>query len=468
MSRFATPLLLAGVLLAAPAASAQDADPDFTTNWEFSAAGGTLPSFIGAADYGARGLAYGMVDDGSGSMVERVFVATATGGTSIQVLDASTGAVTGTLSLTGIEAAGRRINDVGVSDDGVIIACNEVNNVFVVAAGSTQNFECFRWNSLTAMPTRILNYTPQDGNNDNRGDWLGSLISVVGSASDNTLTVWTAAARDSDNVYYFMTDDNGATFTANVTKSRDRAASSVEGVAPMDTGAASFYHNLAGRQPVLYTAAGDSVSVIADGSISPFTTSIMIFEGEDGDDDDTEGDAMFMAAFNWEGSGVGQRAELADISGGPGEAFFYAATPSLGSNANVQANGDVDGRMNDDGTITLFVLATNNGIGSYTTTDALLTDAEDGAPGATALRLGAEPNPFAAQAQIRYEIGEAGPVRLAVYDALGRQVATLVDGVRPAGADVATFDARALAAGVYVVRLESAGASVSRLVTLAR
>jgi len=44
-------------------------------------------------------------------------------------------------------------------------------------------------------------------------------------------------------------------------------------------------------------------------------------------------------------------------------------------------------------------------------------------------------------------------VQLAVYDALGRLVATLAGGPRAAGAHEAPFDARALAPGAYLVRL---------------
>ena len=69
------------------------------------------------------------------------------------------------------------------------------------------------------------------------------------------------------------------------------------------------------------------------------------------------------------------------------------------------------------------------------------------------------PNPLAATARVPFELPAPAAVRLAVYDALGREVAVLVDGSRPAGAHEATLDAGALAPGVYFVRL-SAGPSV--------
>jgi hypothetical protein len=82
---------------------------------------------------------------------------------------------------------------------------------------------------------------------------------------------------------------------------------------------------------------------------------------------------------------------------------------------------------------------------------------EVGAP--AALALGApRPNPARAGAVVPYEVPVAGPVRLAAYDVLGREVAVLADGERGPGAHEARLDAGALAAGVYVVRLVGEGA----------
>ena len=78
------------------------------------------------------------------------------------------------------------------------------------------------------------------------------------------------------------------------------------------------------------------------------------------------------------------------------------------------------------------------------------------------------PNPFNPQTSIRYDLPEAGPVRLAVYDALGREVAVLVDGPRPAGRHRVVFDAAGLASGTYVYRLVAAGTAEARRLVLMR
>lgn len=69
----------------------------------------------------------------------------------------------------------------------------------------------------------------------------------------------------------------------------------------------------------------------------------------------------------------------------------------------------------------------------------------------------AYPNPFNPAASIRYSLPEAGTVRLAVYDMLGRRVAELVNGPLEAGSHTADFDGSRLASGVYVYRLQSGG-----------
>ncbi len=73
--------------------------------------------------------------------------------------------------------------------------------------------------------------------------------------------------------------------------------------------------------------------------------------------------------------------------------------------------------------------------------------------------LGAYPNPFQRQTTLTFALDAAGPVRLAVYDVTGREVAVLVDEVRPAGSHAAPFAADGLPSGVYVYRL-TAGTQV--------
>ncbi len=67
------------------------------------------------------------------------------------------------------------------------------------------------------------------------------------------------------------------------------------------------------------------------------------------------------------------------------------------------------------------------------------------------------PNPFNPSTLIRYELPGSGTVRLTVYDILGREVATLVDGTQQQGAHEARFDGGGLSSGVYLYRLQTSG-----------
>lgn len=78
------------------------------------------------------------------------------------------------------------------------------------------------------------------------------------------------------------------------------------------------------------------------------------------------------------------------------------------------------------------------------------------------------PNPFSGTTTLAYTVARGGPVRLVVYDLLGRAVARLVDGDVPAGRHLVAFDGRALASGVYVCRLEGEGQALTRRMLLVR
>lgn len=72
------------------------------------------------------------------------------------------------------------------------------------------------------------------------------------------------------------------------------------------------------------------------------------------------------------------------------------------------------------------------------------------------------PNPFNPATTYRFQLPEAGPVRLDVFDSAGRLVRTLVDDVRDAGPHAVTWDGRdaqgvPLASGVYLSRLVANG-----------
>ncbi len=68
---------------------------------------------------------------------------------------------------------------------------------------------------------------------------------------------------------------------------------------------------------------------------------------------------------------------------------------------------------------------------------------------------GAYPNPFNPTTSLRYRISEAVEVHLDVFDVTGRMVASLANGMQPAGEYTARFDGANLGTGFYFVRFRA-------------
>ncbi len=76
------------------------------------------------------------------------------------------------------------------------------------------------------------------------------------------------------------------------------------------------------------------------------------------------------------------------------------------------------------------------------------------------------PNPFNPNTSIKFTLPETGTVKLTVYNMLGQEIATLVNGVKEAGTHIINFDAEGLNSGIYMYRIESNGFNEVRKMTL--
>jgi hypothetical protein len=76
------------------------------------------------------------------------------------------------------------------------------------------------------------------------------------------------------------------------------------------------------------------------------------------------------------------------------------------------------------------------------------------------------PNPFNPSTTINYTVAEAGKVSLRVYNMLGQEVATLVNGYQAANTYSVNFNATNLASGVYMYQLTAGSNVISKKMVL--
>ena len=183
---------------------------------------------------------------------------------------------------------------------------------------------------------------------------------------------------------------------------------------------------------------------------------------------------------NADGSGAGPSVRSVGILPTPGGAIYYAAT-SAGIYSAAGTDGgatvweleapdligylvvdDVEVRHQDN----VVAVATHGG-GMFST-QALPVSA-GAAPRVRDLAVVSYPNPSAGRAQVSVQTESAARLRVDVYDALGRRVATLHDGPVAAGGGVTVpLGGEALAPGRYVVRARAGDRVETTAVTIVR
>jgi photosystem II stability/assembly factor-like uncharacterized protein len=76
------------------------------------------------------------------------------------------------------------------------------------------------------------------------------------------------------------------------------------------------------------------------------------------------------------------------------------------------------------------------------------------------------PNPFNPSTEIKFDVSKAGVVKMKVYNEAGKEIYTLVNGYKNAGAYSVKFDASSLASGVYYYTMETGGNIMTKKMVL--
>lgn len=126
----------------------------------------------------------------------------------------------------------------------------------------------------------------------------------------------------------------------------------------------------------------------------------------------------------------------------------FITQTNLGANISLDAEGNVVGA------------------GYSSVVDDLSTDpGSDEVPQDIALEQN-YPNPFNPSTTLPFTLRQPGHVRLSIVDLQGREVAVLVDAVRPAGSYSVSWEPVDLPSGVYLVQLRTAETTLARSVIL--
>ncbi|MBN8589971.1 MAG: T9SS type A sorting domain-containing protein [Rhodothermia bacterium] len=419
----------------------------FTTNWNL--AHGSIPG-LGQGSTSLdlyRGLGYGVVGGN-----ERLYYVSRYTGNHVYVLNANTGAAVSELSLTGVTGGALVLNDVGVSDDGVIFACNVSAN-----SDAASPFRCHRWD--TEGQAEATHYTYQTPT----ATRLGDKITVTGSVGNGSLTIWAASTN---NKVYKLTLPTSGTVLNGTEYSTDATLGNQPSVFPYGSG---FVVNGNSTLPKYYETSSSTVvatlpAAAVGGTVN--SNAMRVF---------SSGGKTFLATFSYgtpiSTAGGQYSIRVANISNTFATGWSYGAfdIANPAGNANGNGTGDVDVRINGDGTATIFAMATNNGIVSVNTTNTLATLAEaENNPMPTDFHLSAPyPNPFNPSANLSFSVKTSQPVTLTLVNLLGQTVQTLFSGTIPANeTQYARIGAGNLPAGTYFVRLSGATFNTTRSITL--
>ncbi len=407
----------------------------FTQRWKIDP--GSRPQFPASGDF-YRGAAYNPVTD-------RYLVVSRAIGLKVYVLSASTGALLDSLNVTGITGGIFALNEIEVARDGVIYGAN-----LTIQSGADTVYKIYRWANETAIPTVAFSGRPGTARIGDSFDVAGTGTGTVIYASGNAATSVVQTFRTTD----------GANFTLGspINIGGQEAGAGIAQVTPGGNAYVSRFAS--GNKVDLVSLTGTVVSSVPDTIFGAFVADIHYFE---------VGPRKFLAGAP-AGATNHDPARLIDVTAGPDKAVLVDSTADLGNNANLNATGDVDVKVNPDGSIVLFVLVGNNGLAAFVTDRLVSVGSGQNVPTRFVLEQN-YPNPFNPSTTIRYHVPVAGSLSLRIFDLLGREIQTLVEEFKTAGSYAVTWDGKnnaglRMPSGIYFYTLKTESMAQTRKMIL--
>jgi hypothetical protein len=363
-------------------------------------------------------------------------------GAKVYVLSATTGAIVDSLNMTGIAGGTFAINDIEVTKDGVIYASNLITNT-----GSDTTYKVYRWGSETQAPSVAYSGRPGTAR-------IGDTFDVAGTG---TSTVIYGSGNNAASVIQVFKTTNGTNFAVS-TPLAIKGQEAGAGIAQTAAGGNAYVSRFAsGNKVDLVNTSGAVVDSISDAIFGASVGDLHYFE---------VGTKKFLAGAP-AGLTAHDPARLLDVTAGGSGVVLVDSTADLGNNTNGNATGDVDVKINSDGSIVLFVLVGNNGLAAYKTSTPVSVEEQSTNPTTFALNQN-YPNPFNPATSVEFAVSSLQFVSIRVFDLLGREVAVLVNAEQAPGTHKLTWDASALPSGVYLYRMNAGNFVETRKMVLTK
>ena len=404
-------------------------------NWRRSSATTNYPSWMGT----------GNTERGMAALGDKMYVVSRNGGAKIKVINGVNGNDLADVSdYTNVSGGTFALSDVEVSTNGAILASN------LTISTNSDAFKIYKWDSETAVPSVYITYQNTDPADNLR---LGDCFTVTGDITGNAVIMaggqvaGTSGATSVHKVVRWIVT-GGVLGAPTVITLGAFGLSSNNLVATPETISANpdFFVNSTGRTVFKCNANGTFTGDSLTGVVALSSSDTKYFE---------VGLKKYIAAYTY-----GTNAEfvrLVDVTFGIGAGSTVALTQTLGAVSNSNGTGGlgiktipdlVDGTNN---TITIYALATNNGISGTTLINNgavvnLLLSTKDYLEAHNAAKV--FPNPATNEFNIVIDTNLDSEAKAFVYDILGRELKTV-----KIKSNIQTISIEDLKVGQYLVKV---------------